>query len=307
MDNFRLAVAGERPLAWTPDSKRLLVVQGEGEYSLVNVPFDEERDIAQLPAGAHAATFISDQEVALAIPSPGVGQEIAAFDITTGAKRTLMTTPESVATLSFDPASEALAAVTVADGKGVLNIIRDGGVEMTRVDGLTSAAWYEAPASVQSATSTSASTSTTTVAPTTTVPPTTTTLPVVTTGTLAPAQGFPGITDWHALEPTVLGEVFLAPASSPQAKVDAMVFWFTAEAASIEGRRGVEGVVTAAHADQAQIEVRVLGFADDSVGGAEYRLQLSRQGDGDFPWSVMLIQQRELCSRGVAEGSNVCV
>jgi hypothetical protein len=129
---------------------------------------------------------------------------------------------------------------------------------------------------------------------------------VVTTGTLAPAQGFPGITEWHSLPLSTLGATFRASAPSPQEKVDAMVFVFTAEAEQIEGRRGVEGVVTVVQGDRAQIEVRVLGFADDSVGGAEYRLHLAQEPGGGF-WSVVEVEQRELCSRGVAEGSNVCV
>jgi hypothetical protein len=215
-----------------------------------------------------------------------------------------MTTPESVTTLAFDPKSETLLAVTNADFKGTLNIIRDGGVESTRIDGLTSASWYDAPANLQSNTPTSAPT--TTASTTTTVPPTTTTVPVISTGTLAPAQGFAGITEWRSLDLSTLGETFLASAASPQAKVDAMVFAFAAEADHIEGRRGVEGVVTVVQGNRVQVEVRVLGFADDSVGGAEYRVYLLQEQHGD-PWIVVAIEQRDLCSRGVDEGSNVCV
>jgi hypothetical protein len=69
----------------------------------------------------------------------------------------------------------------------------------------------------------------------------------------------------------------------------------------------VEGVVNSVDGDRAVIEVRVLGFADDSVGGAEYRLHLERQGAGSYPWAVVTVEQRDLCLRGVDEASNLCV
>jgi hypothetical protein len=307
-ENFRFAVQGERPLAWTLDSQQLLVVQGEGEYSLATVPFGEERDNAQLPAGAHAAAFLSETEVALAITSPLDGEEVAAYDVTTGARRQLFTVQDRVvSSLSFDPDSGALLAVATSnDGTGALIVRRGSSQEASIIPGLTAAMWSSTPAEVdqRAASSTSAPPTSTTTAPA----PTTTTVPVVTTGTLPPPDEFAGHTEWRSVDLSTLGATFLASASSPQAKVDAMVAAFRAEAGFIEGRRDVLGIVTTVTGNRAQIEVRVIGFADDSVGGSDYRLYLLQEHDGE-PWIVVAMEQRDLCLRGVAEGTSptVCI
>jgi hypothetical protein len=307
-ENFRFAVPGERPLAWTLDSQRILVVQGEGEYRLANVPRGEERDNAELPAGAHAAAFISDSEVALAITSPLDGEEVAAYDVTTGAKRQLMTVENRVVTtLSFDPETKALLAVATSDdGTGALIVRRGNGQQASIIPGLTAATWASTPTEVDQ--SMMSSTTAPTASSTTTTAPTTTTIPIVTTGTLPPPDGFAGYTDWRRVDLSTLGETFLAGAASPQAKVDAMVAAFRAEAEFIEGRRDVLGFVTTVSGNRAQVEVRVIGFADDSVGGSDYRLYLLQEQDGE-PWIVVAMEQRDLCLRGVAEGTSptVCI
>jgi hypothetical protein len=307
-ENFRFAVPGERPLAWTLDSQQLLVVQGEGEYRLATVPFGEERDDAQLPAGAHAAAFLSETEVALAITSPLDGEEVAAYDVTTGAKRQLMTVENRVVTtLSFDPRSEALLAVATSDdGTGALIVRHGSSQEASIVPGLTAAMWSSTPAEDDS--SAVSHTTVPTTSTTTTTASTTTTMPVVTTGALPQPDGFAGSTDWRPVDLSTLGETFLAGAPSPQAKADAMVAAFRAEAAFIEGRRDVLGFVTAVAGNRAQIEVRVIGFADDSVGGSDYRVYLLQEQAGE-PWIVVAMEQRDLCLRGVAEGTSfdVCV
>ena len=55
-----------------------------------------------------------------------------------------------------------------------------------------------------------------------------------------------------------------------------------------------------------EVAVRLIGFADDSIGGADYRIHLVQQTAGG-EWTVTAVESRNLCLRGVDQPSNLCV
>jgi hypothetical protein len=298
--NYRFAVDGERPLAWTLDSDQLLVVQGEGEYRLVDAPRGGTSEAVNLPAGATAAAFVAENEVVLASNTPD-GAEIAAYEIATGTKRVLSTYEgRAITSLAYDARSDALLAVASATGSpsGVGKgpeaaglVIRQGNEEtFIPFAGLTDAVWFDAPVAAVTATTTSSSSSTSTSTSTTT-----TTVPIGPLGQLPPANGFAGVTAWTPLDLSTLGVSFLAEAASPQAKIDQLVADFLAE--PVEGRTSAEGVIASGSVNRYQIEVRVIGMADDSIGGVDYRVYLLQE-QTNGPWKVVSIEERSLCSRG---------
>jgi hypothetical protein len=182
-------------------------------------------------------------------------------------------------------AGSAAAAIALVVGVVVANDDDRSSVELTP------------PPSSSSSTSTSSSTTT---APTTTTSTTSTTAPTpttppITTGTLPPPAGFAGFTDFRTVPVGSLDAMFTEPAASPPAKVDALAAALAAE--PIEGRRTAEGVVNSVQGNRAQIEVRVIGYADDSIGGRDYRLYLLQEQPGG-PWIVVGAEERDLCSRG---------
>jgi hypothetical protein len=149
-------------------------------------------------------------------------------------------------------------------------------------------------------TSSAPSTTTSTTVPesTTIAPETTTTLEVVPTtpptDTLPPPSGFAGLTEFRTIFLDRLGPPFHTQADSPHTYVDALVAALRAE--PIEGRRDALGVVNAVQGNRAQVEVRVIGFADDSVGGEDYRLHLLQEPGQR--WSLVAAEVRSLCIRG---------
>jgi hypothetical protein len=144
-----------------------------------------------------------------------------------------------------------------------------------------------------------------TTAPATTTsaaPVTTTTVPVVATGELPEPEGFHGITGWRLLDLAALNETFRAEVASPQAKIDALVAMFLAEPS--EGRTETRGVVTSVQSNRAQVVVRVIGVADDSIGGHEHRVYLLQERPGEM-WKVVSIEVRDFCSRAI--DGDLCV
>ena len=85
-------------------------------------------------------------------------------------------------------------------------------------------------------------------------------------------------------------------------KADALANMFRSQ--NVEGRRDVSAIATDLGPRRAQVEARVIGMANDSVGGVDYRLQLVQSGDG-APWTVSAVEERDLCLRGL--DGNLCV
>jgi hypothetical protein len=283
----------ERPLAWTPDSEKVLVASGDDHYRILTIPAGEDPATVTLPARVGAAAFTSAHDVVVAYRSAGAGGDtIASYDIATGVSRTLFTLPDqSVSAMSFDPPSDALLMVAV-DRAGRGQLLTRVGTTLTRsgrVPGLASAAWYE-PTDPPGR------------PPTSTSATTTTTIAVQAVDVLPPATGYAGVTDWRARALSELDREFRAEAASPQAKADALATMFRTQ--NVEGRRDVSAVATQLAPQRAQVEVRVIGMASDSVGGVDYRLQLAQSGPG-AAWAVTAVEERDLCLRGLDK--NLCV
>ncbi|HEX2079468.1 MAG TPA: hypothetical protein VHG08_17205 [Longimicrobium sp.] len=112
----------------------------------------------------------------------------------------------------------------------------------------------------------------------------------------APAQQDTGVTAWRALE--MPSEPWTQSAENPQALLrrvrdvvaaqleepDASVLPTRMESTSADSATGI-----LVHPDQ----------ADDSVRDVEFRLHMRRQG---ATWTVVAVERREHCRRGVAEG-----
>jgi hypothetical protein len=189
------------------------------------------------------------------------------------------------------------AAVVVAAGVGTAYAV-------SRNDGDSVVLTAPSTSSTIAPTTSSTASTTTTQAPTTTAATTTTTTapPQFTTGTLPAPDDFAGVSGFRTVPLDGLDPIYTAPAADPQAKVGQLAGALRSE--PIEGRRDAFGVVTAVQGNRAQVEVRVVGLADDSIGGRDWRLHLLQEQPGG-PWTVVAVEQRDLCSRGF-DGS-VCV
>src|SRR5204862_2484947 len=102
----------ERPLAFTPDSTRVLAATADDRYRLVTIPAGDDPVTVRLPVGVHAAAFTTPHDVTVAYRAGGSGDTIATYDLATGARRRLFDAPNhTVSSMSFDPASGALLIV----------------------------------------------------------------------------------------------------------------------------------------------------------------------------------------------------
>jgi hypothetical protein len=299
----RASGAGEGPMAFTPDSSRLLITDGDA-YALVSVPDGSERETVDLPQTSPIAAFISEHEVAATRYRGLTTDSVVAIDLQSGEERPLFEVPgRQITSLTYDAPSDTLMAVAISlDGatNGVIVTYDAQGVHRgPEIAGLSSAAWYAptvtAPASTTTSVVPETTTSTTAAAATTTTAP-------FTGSTVPPPTGVAGFTDYRTVGLETLDAAYLAEAESPQAKVDELVAFLRAE--PIEGRKGAEGAVNSIQGNRAQVEVRVLGVASDSHAGFDYRLYLLQETPG-ARWKVVAAEQRDLCSRGY-DGS-VCV
>jgi hypothetical protein len=130
--------------------------------------------------------------------------------------------------------------------------------------------------------------------PTTVAPSTTAARVTPPTGTLPPNTSFAAVTDWRPELDVDSIPYATTPAADPWQKVDMIAAGITAE--PVEGRREVQGIVNSVEGDRAVIEIRVIGLADDSVGGVDYRMTLLQGPDGQ--WNVTGGETRDYCIRG---------
>ncbi len=233
-------------MAFTPDSSRLLITNGDA-HALVSVPDGSERETVDLPQTSPIAAFISEHEVATTRYHGLTTDSVVAIDVQSGEERQLFEVPgRQITSLTYDAPSDTLLAVAInLDGptNGVIVTYDAQGVHFgPEIAGLSSGAWYVPTVTAPASTTTSVvpETTTSSVAPTTTTSPTTTAS--FTGSTLPPPTGVAGFTDYRTVGLETLEAAYLADAASPQAKVDELVAFLRDE--PIEGRKGAEGAVT---------------------------------------------------------------
>ena len=157
---------GVFPLAWTPDSKSLLVVgfitepsEDPPRYWLVT-PNDDGRRPLELPTGVHAATFLSDDELLVAYSDESISTArddpplledledsrttLATVALATGETRIVHSFEGRARSISFDPASGAALIVAVNPQASPALLIFDGGKVTAgpRLEGLEAAVWF---------------------------------------------------------------------------------------------------------------------------------------------------------------------
>ena len=296
--------AGEWPMAFTPDSSRLLITDGDA-YALVSVPDGSERETVDLPQTSPIAAFISEHEVAATRYRGLTTDSVVAIDLQSGEERQLFEVPgRQITSLTYDAPSDTLLAVAInLDGptNGVIVTYDAQGVHRgPEIAGLSSGAWY---------------------APTVTAPASTTTSVVPETTTSSHRgcghddhRAVHGIDGASADRCRRVHGLSHGRARDARGRVPRR-----GRVAAGEGRRARR--LPARRTDRraqgrrgrreldpgkpcTQVEVRVLGVASDSHAGFDYRLYLLQETPGGR-WKVVAAEQRDLCSRGY-DGS-VCV